>query len=208
MFDLQGECRLFSLGEDGVVQDFDLEASGRDAEIVLKSSFAISHPSVPTSFFIATERKGAFVEKMQGSPTPETLEKVSKPVLWVCNSDNKLRLIDMEQQQICETVRTPCSNGPIKSMSLFSVAEDSTCQCIAFTTGQSVVGISKFLLNTPFDNYAEFIAHSDSIASISVAQSSEQNQNGFLVTSGRLVPFLLPLQKQKLIANAHLDNRS
>lgn len=195
MFDLQGECRLFSLGEDGVVQDFDLEASDRDAEIVLKGSFTISHPSVPTSFFIATERKGAFVEKTQSSPAPETTEKVSKPMLWVCNSDNKLRLIDMEQQQICETVRTPCSNGPIKSMSLFSVAGDSTCQCIAFTTGQSVVGISKFPLNTPFDNHVEFIAHSDSIASISVTRSSEQNQKEFLLTSGRLVPFLSPKTK-------------
>ena len=72
MFDLQGKCCLFSLGEDGVVQDFDLEASNRETGIVLKSSFTISHPSVPTSFFIATERRDFFVEKTQGLPTPET----------------------------------------------------------------------------------------------------------------------------------------
>jgi len=120
--------RLFSVGEDRRLVEYDLLESTIESGLRLLSVHKATHGATPTAFAWPSRPLGDIAT---GDP---------HGVLAVCSDDHKIRLLSSETNRRClQTVSGPTYGGPLTH--LLVSAPTGRTPCAVYTTAEKVVGL-------------------------------------------------------------------
>lgn len=154
-----GATRLFSLGKDGRIAEFDLESSSVAAGVKLAQMSTVAGvdgaASTPTSMAFAP-------------PLPYHVAGATNTLLLVADDQFKLSMFDADFKATNATYLGPTYAGPITKMVMFrSVASKE--HHMAYATDERIVGLVAMPLDGNPEKSMGLIAHPGTIAAMAIS---------------------------------------
>eukprot|EP00873_Tetraselmis_striata_P037167 jgi/Tetstr1/457431/TSEL_004215.t1 len=164
-----GATRLFSLGKDGRVAEFDLEASSVANGVKLAQLSPVAGvdgaSAVPTAMAFAP-------------PLPYHVAGATNTMLLVADDQYKLSMFDADFKATNATYLGPTYAGPITSMAMFrSVASKE--HNMAYATEDRIVGLVSMPLDGNPEKSMGLIAHPGPIAAMAISYDGRK-----MITAG------------------------
>ncbi|GBG67926.1 hypothetical protein CBR_g1046 [Chara braunii] len=172
--DSRTHCRLFSVGEDGIVVDYDLEGSSTAGGVKLLGTVPISLLDLPAGLVFSpflSKTLAAGRSAFSSAPTYE------KPLL-ISDSSHRLRLVSIDDMKHVRTHLGPTYGGPITYMHPFEDPNNAkdTAQSnkfyMAFGCRERVAGLLRLPLDDDPTQSMAVVAHSGPLTSIGVSWDS------------------------------------
>jgi WD40 repeat protein len=157
--------RLFSIGEDMKLLEYDVMNSTESEGLKVKDEFLIEQESIPSSLL-------EYPNHMVGS---------SEYLMWF-NSNYKVKLWDTNQKICVKTALGPVYAREVVKVKLMSFKESETgedIQYLAYATESKVIGLIKLPLDGNPHKTMGLIAHSGKIADICIS-----HDNRYMFTCG------------------------
>ncbi len=155
--DEESELRLFSIGEDRVMQEYDLLNSHITTGLVILETTKIEQTALPTAAFLLAPREASAVVASAGG----------NDVLVIANDQYKFKTRDIVTKQVKQTLLGPTFGGPMTKAAPFS--GEGGNRYLAYATRERVVGIVKLPLDGNPNRTMGMIAHPDEISDMAVS---------------------------------------
>ncbi|KAG1654648.1 hypothetical protein FOA52_010276 [Chlamydomonas sp. UWO 241] len=160
-----GQTRLFSLGADGRLAEYDLAASSPSAGLVLGPHTDLPPPAVPSALAFAP-------------PLPYFSTHATDTLLLVCDDAYKVRLFNPDAAAPVATFLGPTFAGPIAKVTMFKSASN-TDAFLAYATKERVVGLLAWPMDGDPSKTMGLIAHPGAVSAMAVSYDGRK-----LLTAG------------------------
>lgn len=190
--------RLFSLGEDRVLQEYDLSNSTIRAGLKLLNSTKVDQLATPTAFVSIPGRPLAPQKKGKSTASQETEESgvlYEADFLVTANDEYKLKVWDLSSEQAylsdgtCEgrkvcrkTLLAPTYGGPINRLFVLPKREGTSIapsDFLVYSTFKKVVGLIKLPLDGNPNKAMALISHPGEISCVACSFDGK-----YLITAG------------------------
>ncbi|KAL6765212.1 WD40-repeat-containing domain protein [Haematococcus lacustris] len=160
-----GRTRLFSLGADRRIVEYDLPASSPSAGLRIKSHQDFPGPQVPTALSFAP-------------PLQYYKHHSTQTLLLITDNCYKVKLYDPDHRACVSTFLGPTFGGPLSQLVMFlSTSSDSAF--LAYSTAERVVGLVAWPLDGDPARSLGLIAHPGQVLDIAISYDGRK-----LLTTG------------------------
>ncbi|KAF5841782.1 WD40-repeat-containing domain protein [Dunaliella salina] len=160
-----GSTRLFSLGADARIVEYDLQASSPTVGLKILYHQDFAPPDVPTALAFAP-------------PMPYFKHFSTQTLLLIADDAYKIKLYSPDQRACVCTYLGPTFSGPLQQLTTFK-SPNTNSAFLAYATAERVVGLVGWPMDGDPSNSLGLIAHPGLVSSLAISYDGRR-----LVTSG------------------------